>query len=265
MQDWSESPPPPSTPQDPHRPTNPYAPPSNPYAPPSAMGGPPGDGVGSVEELPWIHRSQIGWWTAMVETIKLVFTNAAEAYGRVRANGDYVSPFLYGLLISWVMSIIGQLWALAFTSLFGAAMMGSEAGIEGMLGMGGASLLQVILVVIFWPIVYPFFILLSAALNHLAILIVGGLSNSPSRFEGTFNIVSYAQTAMIATIVPVLGNLVAAVMQFYFNYQGFLKVHRTTPTKALLATLMPVILCCGCILLVIAMMGTGEFFEALSQ
>ncbi|MEM9553003.1 MAG: YIP1 family protein [Acidobacteriota bacterium] len=251
MQDWSDSPTPP-----------PPASPHNPYAPPSAPGGPPV--VGGGDRLPWLDRSQLGWGAALIETVKLIVQDARGAFARVRPDGDYVSPFLFGLFIAWVMTIIGQIWSFAFSGLW-TGMLGGLEGMEGMGAMGAVGFAQVVMVAFLFPIIYPIIILISSGIYHLGLMVLGGLNDSESRFEGTFNVMSYSQVATLANIVPIVGGLVAFGLQVYFNYHGFMQVHRTSSGKALAAALLPIILCCVCVIAMIMAAGGAAFMGAASQ
>ena len=53
--------------------------------------------------LPWVERDRLGFVNAFVETAKLIVQQPAEAFARIRADGDYVSPLLFGGLVMLVV------------------------------------------------------------------------------------------------------------------------------------------------------------------
>jgi hypothetical protein len=73
-------------------------------------------------------------------------------------------------------------------------------------------------------------------------MIVGGANNG---FEATVRVVCYAQTAQLAGIVPFCGGLIAAIWAIVLYVIGLATAHRTTQGKAVLAVLLPVVLCCA--------------------
>src|SRR5262245_61625230 len=64
----------------------------------------------TVSGLPWEERQRLGFGTALLETLKLFVTNPIVAFQRAREQGDYLSPLLYSVLISWVGIVISRIW-----------------------------------------------------------------------------------------------------------------------------------------------------------
>jgi hypothetical protein len=95
-------------------------------------------------------------------------------------------------------------------------------------------------------IVAPIFIVIGvfigAAILHLMLMIVGGAN---SGFEATVRVVCYAQTAQLAGIIPFCGGLISLVWAIILYVIGLARAHRTTQGKAVLAVLLPVVLCCA--------------------
>ena len=93
---------------------------------------------------------------------------------------------------------------------------------------------------------------IAAAVFHLCLMMVGGLNQSTSRFEGTFRTVSYSSVSMLANIIPFVGGLIGLVWGFFLNVKGAVRMHKTTPGKALAALLIPLAIV---ILLLIAVLA----------
>jgi hypothetical protein len=84
-------------------------------------------------------------------------------------------------------------------------------------------------------------VFLAAAILHLMLMIVGGAT---SGFEATVRVVCYTYTAQLAGILPLCGGIITLIWTVILYVAGFTVVHRTTQGKALVAVLLPVVLCC---------------------
>jgi hypothetical protein len=84
-------------------------------------------------------------------------------------------------------------------------------------------------------------VFIAAAVLHLMLMIVGGAANG---FEATVRVVCYTQTAQLAGIIPFCGGIIALIWTVILYVTGFSIAHRTTQGKAIVAVLLPVVLCC---------------------
>lgn len=244
------SPPPPSSPPPGFPP-----PPGGPsYGAPSPGGFPGRTAV--TEPLPWEQRETLGFMPALLDTVKVMLTGPAAAFRRIRSDGDYVSPFLFALIVGWVMAAVNQVWSLAFSSLLGPM---GQNDIYEQLGMPipsvgvMASLAQLVI----YPFILVFVLFLSAGLLHLCLLMVGGLERSEAGFEGTFNVVSYGQVGSLGYVVPVIGPFIALAVFLVLGVIGFQEVHKSSTPQAVIAVLIPLALCCVCFgaIMALTMMG----------
>ena len=97
--------------------------------------------------------------------------------------------------------------------------------------------------IVVWPIATAIGVtvalFVASAVVHVCLMMVGGLTNSTSKFEGTFRAVAYSGVAMLAQAVPFAGGLIALVWGFFLNVKGIVRMHRTTPGRAAAALLIP--------------------------
>ncbi len=215
-----------------------------PLPPGSAPPPPPPPGVETAPGLPWENRAQLGFGPAFVETVKLVVTAPADAFARMREKGDLFEALIFGIIPSWIGGVFYSIWSMIFASTWIAMMPGPiRDRFGGLMGFGAGS---VVIRVIFLPVFIAIAIAIGAAILHLCLMIVGGLSNSRAGFEGTFRTICYSSVADFAQVVPFVGGLVAAIWKIVLLVIGFSTVHRTTQGKAIFAILIPLILCCGC-------------------
>jgi hypothetical protein len=240
----------------------PPPPAGSPPPPPAGAAPPPPGGFGSPpgapsNPIPWENRDQLGFVQALVENVKLFTVNPKEAFARTREQGDYASPILYVVILSVVVGIINWIWSLVFTAPMGTFLPPEAQEQFGwmMTMMAGGGIINVILA----PIMALIGLFIGAAILHLCLMLVQGLAESRAGFEGTVRVISYAYIANLANIVPVVGGLIALVWSLILLVIGFSTMHRTTQGKAIAAVLVPVILCCVCILAFV-FFGVGAAF-----
>lgn len=206
--------------------------------------------------LPWEERDRLGFVDALIETVKLIFTAPSDAFSRLRADGDLIWPLVFGLVFSWIGQFFNQIWNL----LLGGAMqsmIGGLGDIEGFAMFGATSFFQMVGTLVVWPVFYVIIIFISAGIFHLCLMLVGATNESPTGFEGTLKVLAYAQVANLAAVIPLLGGIVAAIVSLVLLVLGFTQVHRTDQSKALIAVLIPVTLCCICCIVGIVMFGAS--------
>lgn len=219
---------------------------------------PPPGGSGSGQGNPWELRDSLGFFPALVENVKLFVTSPSEAFARTRRSGDYASPLIFAILVGWVGAVVSQIWNMLFQVSLFSVFPGEMADQLGPLmfagGMGFFSTL------ILAPIFVAIFLFIWSAILHLCLIVVNALGSSESGFEGSFRAVSYSSVAQLAQVVPVAGGLIAMIWSIFLLVVGLSDLHRTTQGKALVAALIPLALCCVC--LVVAVIGLGGMVAA---
>ncbi len=245
-------------------PPPPGPPPGDLYGGPPAYGGPPPSGppFAGPAPLPWEDRQRLGFFPALIETIKLLVTKPAEAFARARESGDYLSPILFAVIVGWVMTIIGQMWSLLFQSSW-IAMLPPEMRdqIGPMMATGGASFL---IAVILAPVFILIGLFIWSGILHLFVMMLGAHKQSSSGFEGTFRAVSYSYVSSLAQVIPLVGGLIALVWNIVLMVIGLVRMHRTTQGKAVGAVLLPIALCCVCVI-VVMIFAIGSLAAAFSN
>lgn len=205
---------------------------------------PPGP-VPPLNPLPWEARETRGLLPSFFDTLGLLVTRPAEAWVRMRQSGDTTSPLLFGTVVCWLSMILqGILFRLIAAPVL-PAFLGRRFGTLSRFGGAG---LAVRLIVAPFIIVIALFI--GAAILHFCCMLVGALQNSTSGFEGTLRAVCYSEVSSIASIIPVVGGLIAIVWWIMLAVQGVVRLHQTTSGKALAAVLIPVVVCCGGLILI---------------
>jgi hypothetical protein len=110
------------------------------------------------------------------------------------------------------------------------------------------------------PLLVTVGIFIGAAVLHLCLMLVGGANRS---FETTFRVVGFtAGAANLFSMIPFCGGIIALVYHIVLQCIGLSRAHPTTTGKALMAIFLPMIVCCGLIvLLVVVLGGFGAVFN----
>lgn len=219
----------------------PPPPPITPGAPP-----PPTPPVGEAP-IPW-EQPGYPFLEALFETAKLFVTAPTGAFRRMSITADLGRPLLYAILLGWVGIIAGQLYSIALRGVTANLLPFQSA--EGLAMGTGISIAIMVLA--------PIFVLLGifiwSAIVHLFLMMVGGAN---SGFGATVRVMSYSTTAQLAQVVPLCGGIIGSIWAIVLEIIGLAQAHRTTQGKAALAVLLPLVLCCVCIAIVVAMFGAA--------
>jgi hypothetical protein len=114
-----------------------------------------------------------------------------------------------------------------------------HTGVGALLGFGIGSVFLVLLIPIFLAVGTFIF----AAITHLCLMIVGGANQS---FETTFRVLCYAGgSANALQIVPFCGGILAGLASLVLNCIGLARAHETDTWRAVVAILLPLVVCCG--------------------
>ena len=214
---------------------------------------PPGP-VPPPNPLPWEAREARGLLPAFFDTVGLLVSRPSEAWERMRESGDTASPLLFGVAVCWlsmaVQGILLRVIGMPLVPVFLERRFGR-------LGDFGGGALAVRLIVA--PFVVAIGLFLGAAILHLCCMIVGALTNSRSGFEGSLRAVCYSEVSSLASIVPAVGPLIAVVWWIILAVQGVERMHRTTSGRAVAAVLIPVVVCCGGLVLIALLVGAALF------
>lgn len=196
--------------------------------------------------LPWEHRQTLGLVKAFIDTVSVVLTKPTEAFGMMKTEGGLFEPLLYALIggsVGWIISFLVRIGvqSIGFMADRQAALFGTGVGIIGMI-----FLIPILLIcgAFVW-----------SGLVHLCLMMVGG-ARKP--FEATFRVIcfSHGSTGPLA-IIPFCGGFVATIYNIVLQCMGLARAHETEMSKAVMAVLLPIIVCCGGVMLVAVLGGFG--------
>jgi hypothetical protein len=187
--------------------------------------------------LPWENRESTSFFTALFETIVMVLTKPNEAFRIMRREGGLGDPVLYMLIMGTAGAVISFVYS-TFLQMLGIGA-GGDAAFGRLLGIGATSFVALIMMPVF--VLVGLFI--GAAIVHVCLMIVGGANQS---FETTLRVIAYGNgSASVFRLVPFCGGLIAAIYGLVVNCIGLAQAHETDTWRAVVAILLPVVVCCG--------------------
>jgi hypothetical protein len=143
---------------------------------------------------------------------------------------------------------VAFLFQLVFQSM--GFMVNRNSGILGM-GMG----IWIVFGLIAMPVMFVCWLFIWSGILHLCLMMLGGAKRP---FETTFRVVCFSSgSAYLFAIVPFCGRIVAPVYNIVLQCMGLARAHEIDTGKAVMAVLLPVIVCCGGVLLLVFLLGAS--------
>jgi hypothetical protein len=208
----------------------------------------PAAGVSPGAGLPWEHRAQLGLFKAWFDTVSLLITKPSEAFTMMRPEGGLMDPLLFGLIGGSLGGIVSIIFQGLFQSIPGIS------GRNDALNSLGVELWVILLIyAVLMPLLVTIGLFIGAAILHLCLMLVGGANRS---FETTFRVACFASgAANLFSMIPFCGGIIAVVYHIVLECIGLSRAHPTTTGKALMAIFLPLIVCCGLIVLLVVLLG----------
>jgi hypothetical protein len=248
----------------PHVPPMGSAPPPPPPAGWGPLHPPPAPNLGELAS-PFAERSTRGFFSSFFETFKLVGTQPADFFRRVRIDQTGAA-----LLFGVIGSTVGNWASLLFGALTRAATIGQlqarmselppEAArfleqfastIQG-LTSPAATAVQMLIA----PLLSLISIYIVAGVIHLLLMLFKGAGRG---FDATLTVVAYASGLYLVMAIPQCGGLIALVWYLAVLIIGLGEAQRCGPGKAALAVFTPAILLCLCCCGLAAIGGAGAW------
>ena len=193
----------------------------------------------------WEQREQTGMMMAGWETIKAVLLKPSETFDTMKREGGLGTPLLFVVIFGTISSIVGLFYEYAFN--LGLASLIPKGTGASPLASATMSTGYFIGMAIFMPLLIAFIMFVGAGIQHLSLMICSGAKRP---FETTFRTYCYVQGAVyILQIVPVCGAIVGGIWAIVITCIGLSKTHEITIGRAVVAVLLPMIVCCGVVAL----------------
>lgn len=199
-------------------------------------------------EPAWERREEVGFLSALYQTIKMVLLAPNITFSKLRTTGGMLIPLLYYVIMtsfSFTITMLFQLpQILKNPSLLGPqlATFSQHAIIAGFFGL-----------ILISPFIFIIGILFSSAVTHLSLKIIKGAQEP---FEATFRVFCYALGSVaIFQILPFLGGIIGAIWGVVAYFIGLKKVHALSGARTSFAILISVAIY-STIVIIVAIAGT---------
>jgi hypothetical protein len=196
--------------------------------------------------LPWEHREQLGFFKAYFDTVIMVLTKPGEAFAMMKKEGDLMGPMLFALIGGCAGLIVSLLLNVGLQSVGFMANRQADIFGLGVVGFWGIFVIPVLVIAIMF---------VGSGILHLCLMMLGGAKRP---YETTFRVVCFSSgSTYLLYMVPFCGGMVAGVWNIVLEIIGLARAHETETGKAVMAVLLPIIVCCGGGLLFAFIMGAG--------
>lgn len=213
-----------------------------PTAPPAQVGAVATLQAAPRSGLPWDERQTKGLLNAFIETLQMVLSMPVAAFTAMKREGGLGEPLLYAM----IGGTFGGVFAITYNfALRSFAPFGDRHGALAHVfdGLGWIFLL------LLTPLFVVIGMFVASAILHVCLMIVGGAKQS---FETTFRVVCFAEGSVSPLLViPFCGGLITGIWKVVLYCIGLARAHETDTGRAVIAVLLPVIVCCGVLLLLI--------------
>lgn len=196
----------------------------------------------SATGFPWEERAQRGFLNALIETVRLVLLEPSKTFATMPPVGGLGAPLFFFVLCTTVGGVASLGYQMALNAVNPSAGTPEQQALANALAstavLGGT--------IMFLPFFFAAIAFVSAALTHLALMIVGGAKKS---FEATFRVTCYAGgSTSVLNLLPVCGALAAWVWNIVVMVLGLSEVHGISKGRALAAVFLPTLVCCALII-----------------
>ena len=214
---------------------------ATPVAPPLQTGAASISGPAAPRSgLPWDERQTKGLLNALIETLQMVLSRPVAAFTAMKREGGLGEPLLYAI----IGGTFGGVFALTYNfALRSFTPFGDRHNALAHL-FGGLSW---IFLLVLTPLFVVIGVFVASAILHVCLMIVGGAKQS---FETTFRVVCFAEGSVSPLLViPFCGGLIVGIWKVILSCIGLARAHETDTGRAVIAVLLPLVVCCGAFLL----------------
>jgi hypothetical protein len=186
----------------------------------------------------WEDQENLGFLKGITETLKESLFSPHAFFARCPRTGGYVVPLLYALIVKTFGSLVSFLWLFSTKHPF-----------LDKLDLSGNAMLLVGLMI---PVALFLSVVIEAGAVHLSLFLLGSARED---FEATFRVVCYGSGPELLDVIPMIGGWIAIMWKTFLIIVGLREVHQISTGRAVLAIVLPSLICLGMIGMTFAMLA----------
>lgn len=187
------------------------------------------------KSCPWEERERLGLIPSLISTLKGSLLKPGIFFKNMPVSGGIGGPLFYAMILGTLGIMFGIIWQILFGGML--KMMAQPPGISQEYGPG-----VLLAIAILSPLIVIMGVFIGSGILHLCLMILGG---NKKGFEATFRVISYANGAQILSAIPLCGGFIGAIWMIVLEIIGLKEAHGISGGKAALAVFLPLIVCCG--------------------
>ncbi len=181
---------------------------------------------------PWERRDRYGFLNALYLTIKDVLLAPNQFFHRMPSQVGVVQPLLFAVLLGLVATFFHWMYAVAGSSL--------QIFVSDDLAEVMGAPIYTFFNFLFSPVTVAVGLFFQAAITHLMLMVLGG---NKLGFEATFRVLAYSEATAVLLMIPGCGAVIGLVWSLVVTVIGLYSIHETEAWKAVLAVVLPSIIC----------------------
>lgn len=202
------------------------------------------------------------WGAAFISVVKQSIVDPIGHFRNVAMGKGWLRPWLFALTMSVAVFLVAAAYQLGFQLLAASAEFAAElANPFAFVSVPFSALFVVVFAIVGVPLGTTIGLVVQAGIYHLCLMLLGAVRRP---FVDTFRVVCYSMGPQVFQIVPLFGGMVAWMWQLVLTVIGVKVVHETTYGRSAIAIFLPMLLCCGFVLVVMMTVAGWIFAAALS-
>ncbi len=187
---------------------------------------------------PWENRQELGFFPAIIQTVRGVMLDPAATFSQMRREGGLGAPLGFDVLLSTAASLLLFVYNFGYQALFSSMLPPTQSPISQM----AASSTIMGVMVILTPVFTVLGAFIGAGILHLVLMLCQG-ARYP--FETTFRTYTYCMGGVMPLCaIPFCGAYAAIIWAIVSMCIGLGKAHETTSGRSVLAVLLSFVACC---------------------
>jgi hypothetical protein len=189
---------------------------------------------------PWENRQELGFFPAIVQTVRGVMLDPAATFSQMRREGGLGAPLGFDVLLSTVASVLLFVYNFGYQAIFSSMLPQTQT--QSPINQMAASSTIMGVMVILTPVFTVFGAFIGAGILHLVLMLCQGAKYP---FETTFRTYTYCMGGVMPLCaIPFCGAYAAIIWAIVSMCIGLGKAHETTSGRSVLAVLLSSFVCC---------------------